>query len=80
MKKEEIIGTILIIIGVILGLYLGVWLCFIGGIINVIQAIRAENLIPMDVAIGVMKVMFSGFLGYTSAAIFVIPGLAIFNS
>ena len=51
------------VVGVALAAYVGVWVCFIGGIVDVIEAIRAETLIAMDVAIGVAKVMFAGVLG-----------------
>jgi len=74
---KQTIGIILIIIGVAVGLYAGIWWAFIGGIVDVIEAIRAQDLVGMDVAVGVAKVMFSGLIGYVSGFIMVLPGLAM---
>lgn len=74
---KTLIGFALIIAGIAFGIYAGVWWAFIGGIIDVIEAIRATNLVAMDVAIGVAKVMFSGAIGYLACALLVIPGYAM---
>lgn len=71
---KQLIGIIMILVGVFLGLYVGVWWAFIGGIVDVIEAIRATDLVAMDVAIGVAKVMLAGPLGGVSAMALVIPG------
>lgn len=71
------IGLLLIIIGVCVGLYAGVWWAFIGGIINVIEAVRAEQLVEMDVACGVAKIVFSGVIGWLSAIAFIAPGFVM---
>ena len=74
---KAIIGLILVVCGVALGLYVGVWVCFIGGIMDVIEAIRATDLIAMDVAIGVAKVVFAGLAGWLSAVFLALPGIAM---
>lgn len=78
MKK--IFGLLLILTGIVLGFYVGVWLFFVGGIIQIIEAIRAEHLITMDVAIGIAKVMFASFCGAISGYIFAIPGYAMLKN
>ena len=75
--KNRVIGVVLVIIGVALGLYCGLWWALIGGICDVIREIRAPVLQPMGVAAGVMKVMFAGFIGAISSVAFVVPGLAM---
>lgn len=60
---KEFIGLLLIVVGVLLGAYVGGWLMFIGGIVGIIEAIRNTTLIPMDVAVNVAKIVFSGFVG-----------------
>ncbi len=74
---KQVIGMVLIVAGIALGAYMGIWWAFIGGIVDVIQAIRAEHLEAMDVAIGVAKVIFAGLIGWISCALLVFPGLAL---
>jgi len=68
------------IAGVAFGVYAGLWWAFIGGIVDVISAIRAPELVAMDVAIGVAKVMFAGVIGGVCGIIAVFPGYALLKS
>ena len=80
MKANEIIGLIMCITGALLGLYVGVWVCFIGGIVDVITQVRAEHLSAVGVAIGIAKVMFAALGGWLSAILLIIPGWAIMDN
>ncbi len=66
---NTIIGILLIVGGVILGLYVGIWVCFIGGIVDIIHCIQNEDFAAMILAIGIAKVVFAWFAGWASAAI-----------
>ena len=70
-------GLLLIIADLIVGLYLGVWWAFIGGIIQVIEQVRADILVPSIVALGIAKILFAGCIGMFSAIIFIIPGMIL---
>jgi hypothetical protein len=72
-----VLGLMLIIASVILGLYVGVWLCFIGGIVQVITEIRAEHMNATGMAIGIARLMFGGLAGWLSAAVLAIPGIVL---
>lgn len=74
---KQIIGLILVVAGICFGVYAGVWWAFIGGIIDVIEAIRAEHLVAMDVAIGVAKVCLAGIIGAACGIVAIIPGYAL---
>lgn len=74
------LGLILVVCGVVLGLYVGGWVCFVGGIIDVIEAIRADALSAMAVAVGVAKVVFAGFFGWLSFAVLGVPGLTLIQT
>jgi hypothetical protein len=74
------LGIAMMIAGAAFGLYVGLWWAFIGGIVDVISAIRAPELVAMDVAIGVAKVMSAGVIGGVSGIIAVFPGYALFKS
>ena len=76
---KETIGIILMIAGIAFGLYVGLWWAFIGGIVDVISAIRATELVAMDVAIGIVKVLFAGLIGGLSGFIAIIPGYFLLN-
>jgi len=73
---RNIIALLLIIGGIILSLYVGIWVCFIGGITALISEIRAEHLEAMDVAFSIARIAFSGGIGSLAGAIF-IPGLLL---
>jgi len=79
MKKW--IGIILIAIGAVVGLWVGVWFCFIGGIVNAINIIKAPGIAEsLPVAVQIARVALAGLAGWVSAVIFVIPGVALLRS
>ena len=67
----------MIVGGIVFGLWAGIWWAFIGGIVDVVGAIRATDFIAMDLAFGVAKIMFAGLIGTLSGVVFVIPGVAM---
>ncbi len=68
---NTIIGIIIIIAGVLIGLYVGVWLCYINGIIDIIQQIRAPEFSTLAVVWGVTKILFAGLFGWIPAMILI---------
>ena len=60
---NTLLGILFILAGIGLGAYVGIWLMFIGGIVGVIAACRATTIVPMDIAINVAKILFSGLVG-----------------
>ena len=74
------IGLLLMFVGVCLGVYVGVWVCFIGGIVDLITEIRADDLAAPNVAFGIAKVMFAGVAGWLSAMGLILPGYVMVQS
>jgi hypothetical protein len=70
----KIMGIVLIMIGILVGLYMGVWVMFVGGIVQIVEQLRAEHLIVSKLAWGVIRVVLSGFVGWLSALCFIVPG------
>ncbi len=68
-----IIGTIVAITAIVIGLYLGVVWAFIGGIIQIITEIRADNLNEVNIAWGIAKVIFASFI----TTIIIWPGIML---
>lgn len=66
---QAIFGAALIIGGMALGLYVGFWLMFIGGIVDVINAVKAPETEVMAVALGIAKAVFASFLGIIAAVV-----------
>jgi hypothetical protein len=73
----KILGLVLCLFGVGLGLYTGVWVCFIGGIVDVIEQVRADELDTVIVACGVAKVVFCGLAGWLSAIVPLTLGISL---
>lgn len=61
MKK--IIGFLLIIAGIVGGLYVGGWLMFIKPIIEACKAFDTGTLTAMTVGVTVLKCIFANFVG-----------------
>ena len=74
---KAISGFVMIVFGILFGLWAGIWWAFIGGIVDIVSAIRSPELVAMDVAIGVAKIMFAGLIGYLSALVLVLPGAVL---
>ena len=50
------------------------------GVIQLLLEIRADSLQPVNVAIGIAKIMFSGLLGFGAALLISIPGWRLMHS
>lgn len=70
-------GLLLIIVGVCLGVYVGVWWCFIGGIIAIIEACKSDPINSFDIATGIARIMFAGICGLISGFVCIAPGAAL---
>lgn len=66
------IGWTLIALGALLGLYVGVWVLFIGGIMGIASAIDLGTVTGVLIATNILKIVFSGLGGYLC---FFIPAL-----
>lgn len=77
---KTILGLFLILTGLILGLYVGVWWAFIGGIVAIIEQIKAVDTDSMVIAISVVKVIFAVPIAGLSAMVAFIPGVTILGS
>jgi len=74
-----ILGSLLCLLGVLVGAYVGIYLCFIGGIVQVVTTVKATELLAWPLAVGITKILLASFVGWTSAFVFIIPGLTIFG-
>lgn len=72
-------GLIGVLASILLGLYLGLYVCFVGGGIDIIQeiahAINGTDVSALAIMWGVIKMAISGFVGYFSFIILLVPSL-----
>lgn len=71
---KAVIGIVLILCGCLLGLYVGFWLMFVGGIIDIVAAIRADVLNGSQLGWGIGKCLFAQFVGAVSMLVLALPG------
>ncbi len=72
MKK--IIGILIAIVGIALGIYVGAWLMFIGGITQIVNSINPVN--GLGIALGIARIVFCE-IGALIARLGVVIGSAI---
>lgn len=68
MKK--IIGILIAIVGIVLGIYVGIWLMLVGGIIQIVNSINPIN--GLGIALGILRIIFcevGGFIAWLGIAI-----------
>jgi len=59
-----ILAFAFMILAVVGGLWAGIWWAFIGGIIQLIEAVKAPELEAAQVAFGVARIFFAGLIGW----------------
>lgn len=73
MKALKILGLIfgvaLFLFGIGFGLYVGVWVCFIGGIVDIINQIQTPPVEALALAIGIAKFLFASMLGVVAGGV-----------
>lgn len=78
----KILGILLIITGVILGLYLGIWVMFIGGIVTLVSQIPElgnGNVDGITIGFGILRIMFATVVGVVGGVIPFTIGLGLFG-
>lgn len=69
-------GIALIVLGAVAALYIGVWLMLAGGVVDVVQSLKADNLPEWELALGVVKILLASPVGWFC---FVLPAAIGFH-
>jgi len=73
-----IIGILLFAFGIAAGIYVGFWVMFIGGIMEIIDTIKAPVTQASEIGFGVLRMFFAGAVaGFTFWFCALISGLFI---
>jgi len=75
-----ILGFLMMAAGLVLGLYVGIWLCLIGGVVQGIEAAKATPMNSLGIAVGIARVLLSSAAGGTAAFALILPGAGIIAS
>lgn len=70
----KIIGWILIAGGVLLGLWLGLWVLFVGGIGQIAEGVKATPVNDWWIAFGILRIVLAGWVGWGVGALVVVVG------
>ena len=73
--KKLIIGLLMVASGIGLGIYVGGYLMFVGGIIQFIESVHPINAVGIGWGIG--RIIGSAFAGWLTAMILIVPGLVL---
>lgn len=60
---KTIIGVILIMAGIVLGIYVSVWVCIIGGIVDIVEVLKTTGIDRMKLSWAILKILFAGIFG-----------------
>lgn len=63
-KLWWLLGALMAIVTVVGSLYLALWLCFIGGIVQVVKAVKATPVSSMGLALGVLRFLSTALVGW----------------
>lgn len=83
MKALKYICLVVAILAVIFAAgYLGVWVMLIGGIVQLIEAVRADPVHSLGVAVGIARILGAGFVGVLTfwVGALIVGAIAIFSS
>jgi hypothetical protein len=73
-----IFGILLILGGIALGLWLGVWVCFIGGIVQIVRSCQAHPVSGLGIAFGWIRFCCSALAGWGSFSVCAFAGSLCF--
>lgn len=74
------VGVVLMLAGLALGIYAGLWWAFIGGVVQIVDSIKANPVDAVDLALGILRVLCAGFIGVMTAVLAVFPGFALLKA
>ena len=75
-----VLGLSLIVIGLAVGIYLGFWVMFIGGIVQIIDAVQIHPVHAGSIALGMLRIFGAAIIGFGSFFLFLATGVGLIKS
>lgn len=77
---RNFVGVILIVAGLALAAWAGVWWALIGGIVQAVEAVKVSPVDALQLAYGLARVFCAGLIGAVTAIVAVFPGWAMLKA
>jgi hypothetical protein len=71
---RQVLGALLMVGSIGIGLYLGLWVCFVGGIVQIVEALKSTPIEAIGVALGLLRFFVASLVGWGSFYISLIIG------
>lgn len=78
MKK--LIGSLIIAVVLVGGLYLSLWICLVGGIIQIVEACKVDPIEAMGIGLGVLRLVLTSLALIVTVILTGVIGAATFGS
>jgi hypothetical protein len=72
-----IIGLGIMVLGIITGVFVGGWVMFVGGIVQVINSLASTPVFALGIAIGIVRILFASMVGWLVASVGIVIGKII---
>lgn len=69
MQVKKVIGAVLMVIRLGLGLWVGLWLCLVGGIIAIVHMCTAGDITGGALAWDIIRILFCELFGFAAGII-----------
>lgn len=74
---SRLIGILLILAGLVLAGFIGIWVMLVGGIIQVLDAVQVDPIDSGTIAWGVVRILFASTAAAIAGYLLAIPGMAL---
>lgn len=76
-STRVVLGILTLIVAIPTGLYVALWVCLVGGIVEIVEALKATPVNSMGIAVGILRVMLTGISGWLSVFLLLAVAKAI---
>ena len=77
---KGLLGLLLCVGAVVVGLYVSFWVCLIGGIVGIIDSVKATPVMAHKLAWSILKMIFFAPAGWAALFLLAIPGRKLIKS
>ncbi len=79
MTIKQCLGGAIVGLGILAGLFMGVWIMLVGGIVQIAEAIKSDPVSAGNLFVGVVRFAFSGIVGWSIGGSIIGYGVTLLN-
>jgi len=73
---KTLLGLLLIVAGIVLGVYVGFWVLLVGGVVGIIQHLKStETISVVVIALNILKIILASFVGWLIFTVLFLSGV-----